>query len=144
MFEIYYIIPRKGDNTSRDDLFEYSLREVTEKYTLKNSLFDNIDDLIKCIVENCIGYSLKVLYGESTSYVKHPFVVKSGDQLVLDSKLTPNIGRVSVYMGTREVLELEVAMGLENFFNSAGIIKNGKHTHHLAAQEQELSKYQDI
>lgn len=144
MFEIYCIVPSRGDKSSRDDLLEYSLREIAERHTLRCWVFGDVKEVIACIVENCIGYSVRHCFGDSATYVKCPFVVKENGKTILDSKLSPQVGVCSVYMGSREVLELEVAMGLEVFFSNLGDIKNGEHTDILAAEEQELSKYQNI
>lgn len=113
MFEIYCVVPTKGDNSSREDLFEYSLRELAERHSLQCLTFDNMKDLIKYIINNCIRYLPRQNFGQSVTYVKCPFVVKRDGKVIFDSKLSPDVGEVSVYMGTREILELDVAVNLE-------------------------------
>lgn len=113
MFEIYYIVPTKGDKSSKDDLLEYSLREVIDKHTLIHKSFSDIKDVICCIVESCIGYYTKTCYVSSRTYIKCPFVIRRDNQVIFDSNKDNSICTSYTYMASQKEMEFDVYMKLE-------------------------------
>lgn len=120
MFEIYYVVPKKGDRSSKDDLLEYSLREVVDKHTLIHEYFGDIKDVVSCIVGNCIGYYTKTCYISSKTFVKCPFVLRYNGIVFFDSSKDANICEVYSYMASQREMELDVSMKFENWIEIHG------------------------